>query len=98
MQKTILQSHQFILFRRPNHESIRQICNEMGYYHQSQNDFLDVFNIGGALNKTSNDIENGSRSWLATNCYYRANPEQKKILVDNYGKRGKTNQSYHLFT
>lgn len=89
MRKSVLHSDQSIFFRRTNHESIKKICDEMGYYHQSQNDFLDIFNIGGALNKTSNDIENGSVSWLAVNCYDRANSEEKKILVENFGKHGK---------
>lgn len=84
-------------YRRSNHESIKEICDELGYYHQCQNDFLDIFNIGGALNKTSNDIENGSVTWLAFQAYDRANAAQRKILVDNFGKKG-TYSSFIAFS
>lgn len=60
----------------------------MGHFHQSQNDFLDVFNIDGVLIKTGHDIEIGKCSWLSATCMEHANDEQKQIMVENYGKPG----------
>lgn len=77
------------LFSRTNREAIQLICDEMGHYHQCQNDFQDVFDFEGAVIKTSNDIENGECTWLSTKCVERANDEQKQIITDNYGKNGK---------
>lgn len=76
------------LFSFENPESIKHICDEMGYYHQSQNDLLDVFNIDGILHKTGHDIEINKCSWLSSMCVKRANEAQKQILFDNYGKKG----------
>ncbi|XP_031630491.1 farnesyl pyrophosphate synthase-like [Contarinia nasturtii] len=70
-----------------NREFIKHICAEMGYYHQCQNDVLDIFDISGVLQKTTNDIENGECSWLATTCMQRGNDEQKRIMIENYGKK-----------
>lgn len=61
----------------------------MGHYHQCQNDLLDVFNIDGILHKTGHDIEINKCSWLSCTCMERANEAQKKIMIDNYGKKGK---------
>lgn len=60
----------------------------MGHYHQCQNDVLDIFDINGVLQKTVHDIEIGKCSWLATTCMRRANDEQKRIMLENYGKKG----------
>lgn len=72
----------------PNPEEIKHICDEMGHYHQCQNDLLDVFNVGGILHKTGHDIEINKCSWLSTTCMERANDVQKQIMIDNYGKKG----------
>ncbi|XP_055311332.1 farnesyl pyrophosphate synthase-like [Sitodiplosis mosellana] len=69
-----------------NRESIKHICDEMGHYHQCQNDVLDIFDIDGVLQKTTHDIEIGKCSWLAVTCMRRANDEQKQIMIENYGK------------
>lgn len=78
----------FLIPSYDNRESIKHICDEMGHYHQCQNDFLDVFNVDGILQKTSHDIEIGKCSWLAVTCMRRANYEQKQILIENYKKKG----------
>lgn len=61
----------------------------MGHYHQCQNDILDVFNIDGMLLKPGHDIEIGKLSWLSSTCMERANDAQKRIMIDNYGQKGK---------
>lgn len=68
----------------------------MGHYHQCQNDLLDVFNIGGILHKTGHDIEIYKCSWLSCTCMERANDAQKKIMIDNYGKKGERVKSEEI--
>lgn len=53
-------------------------------------DVLDVFDISGVLQKTIHDIETGTCSWLTTTCMQRGTDEQKRILIENYGKKGLT--------
>lgn len=77
-----------------NPESIKHICDEMGHYHQCQNDLLDVFNIDGILHKTGHDIEINKCSWLSCACIERANGAQIQIMIDNYGKNGDENRIY----
>lgn len=94
MNQTILTNKRNLIqicltqFSHNNREAIRLICDEMGHFHQSQNDFLDVFNIDGVLIKTGHDIEIGKCSWLSATCMELANDEQKQIMVENYGKPG----------
>lgn len=78
----------FFSFSYENREAIKHICDEMGHYHQCQNDLLDVFNIDGILHKTGHDIEIGKCSWLSTTCIEHSNNIQKQILIENYGRKG----------
>lgn len=73
-----------------NRESIKHICDELGYYHQCQNDILDIFDVDGVFQKTCHDIEIEKCSWVASTCMQRANDAQKKIMIENYGKKGIT--------
>lgn len=61
--------------------------NPFSYLFFLQRDFLNVFG-SAAENKecAATDIRNGECSWLAVVTLQRCNPEQKKLMKENYGK------------
>ncbi|XP_059221674.1 farnesyl pyrophosphate synthase-like [Stomoxys calcitrans] len=65
----------------------RQISLDMGHLFQAQNDWMDCFGHPERTGKPSSDIEGGKCTWLATECMQRANPKQKQIMVECYGKK-----------
>ncbi|XP_075167392.1 farnesyl pyrophosphate synthase [Haematobia irritans] len=64
----------------------RTILLEMGHFFQVQDDFLDCFGNPEVTGKIGTDIQDNKCSWLAVVCMQRANEEQKKIMLDCYGK------------
>lgn len=73
-------------------EAFRQsktILLEMGHFFQVQDDFLDCFGNPEVTGKIGTDIEDNKCSWLAVVAMQRANAEQKQIMIDCYGQKGK---------
>lgn len=67
---------------------MKPIFDQMGEYYQVQNDFYDCFGDPEVLKKQGRDIEDGQCTWLAVKCMELANEEQKKIMIECYGKNG----------
>lgn len=61
----------------------------MGHFFQVQDDFLDCFGNPEVTGKIGTDIEDNKCSWLAVVAMQRANAEQKQIMIDCYGQKGK---------
>lgn len=68
----------------------------MGHLYQIQNDFLDCFGNPEITGQIGTDIQDNKCTWFAVVCMQRANDEQKQIMMDCYGKKGKLNRKYRF--
>eukprot|EP00898_Chlorokybus_atmophyticus_P002703 jgi/Chlat1/3433/Chrsp23S03759 len=66
--------------------SAKNICCQLGQYFQIQDDYLDCFGDPSVIGKVGTDIEDNKCSWLVVQALKRANPQQKQLLEENYGK------------
>eukprot|EP00957_Ditylum_brightwellii_P198016 15086850-Ditylum_brightwellii.AAC.1 len=62
------------------------VCMRLGEYFQIQDDVLDAFAPPEVLGKIGTDIEDAKCSWLVCKALEMVTPEQRQVLVDNYGK------------
>lgn len=64
----------------------REILMIMGEYFQVQDDYLDCYASAEVLGKIGTDIQDNKCSWLIVKALDIATTEQKKLLLENYGK------------
>ena len=64
----------------------RSILCTMGEYFQIQDDYLDCYGLPEVIGKIGTDIQDNKCSWLVVQALKIATPEQRQILVDNYGQ------------
>ena len=67
-------------------QAAERILIPMGEYFQVQDDYLDCFGAPEVIGKIGTDIVDYKCSWLIITAVALASPEQKAILVANYGK------------
>ncbi|XP_070532723.1 farnesyl pyrophosphate synthase-like [Ptychodera flava] len=65
-----------------SHANCRTILKQMGILCQIKNDYDDCF----STTKKGTDIEQNKCSWLIVEALKLANPQQRQILEENYGK------------
>ncbi|KAL6929123.1 glycerol channel [Hanseniaspora valbyensis] len=57
----------------------------LGEYFQIQDDYLDCFGKPEDIGKIGTDIQDNKCSWVVNTALKLANPEQRKVLDENYG-------------
>jgi farnesyl diphosphate synthase len=65
----------------------------MGEYFQAQDDYLDAFADSATLGKIGTDITDNKCSWLINQALKKVNPEQRKLLEENYGQKDSTKEA-----
>merc|ERR1740115_560283 len=73
------------------YQKAKQICVIMGEYFQVQDDYLDCYGDPAVIGKIGTDIQDNKCSWLVVQALAKATPAQRKVLEDNYGKKGDAN-------
>ncbi|KAG8962410.1 Farnesyl pyrophosphate synthetase [Tulasnella sp. 419] len=69
------------------HDQAKSILIPLGEYFQVQDDFLDCFGTPEQIGKIGTDIMDNKCGWPINTALKIANPEQRKILDDNYGRK-----------
>lgn len=70
-----------------NLKQAHDILIPMGEYFQAQDDYLDAFADPSVLGKIGTDIKDNKCSWLVNQALKLVNPEQRKLLNENYGRK-----------
>jgi len=70
-----------------NLRTCHDILIPMGEYFQAQDDYLDAFADPEVLGKIGTDIQDNKCSWVVNQALKKVNPEQRKILEENYGRK-----------
>ena len=85
-----LSLYQLDLATPKNLEQAEKILLLTGEYFQVQDDYLDAFGDPEIMGKIGTDIQDNKCSWLINEALKRANPQQRKTLEGNYGKKNKS--------
>ncbi|OQR80322.1 farnesyl pyrophosphate synthase-like [Tropilaelaps mercedesae] len=69
-----------------SHKKAEALALRIGYIFQVQDDFLDCYGVPETIGKVGTDIVDAKCSWMVVKALQIATPDQKKILLENYGK------------
>lgn len=69
------------------YKTAQDILIPLGEYFQIQDDYLDCYGDPAFIGKIGTDIQDNKCSWLINQALAIANPEQRKLLDENYGKK-----------
>ena len=70
------------------HKDVQDYFLPYGFLYQVQDDFIDIFGLPEKTGRKGMDIENGRINWFIVKALEKANPAQKKVLQDHFGKTG----------
>lgn len=66
---------------------VKEIFIPFGEYYQVQDDYVDCYYTPEQMGKIGTDIVDGKCSWLIVTALEHANPEQRKVLENCYGRK-----------
>ncbi|KAL8828670.1 MAG: hypothetical protein Q9170_006501 [Blastenia crenularia] len=79
--------HYLSLATPKNLKQADEILIPLGEYFQVQDDYLDVYGAPEVIGKTGTDIQDNKCSWVINKALEKANPEQRKVLDECYGRK-----------
>lgn len=79
--------HYLQLATPSNLKQAHDILIPMGEYFQIQDDYLDAFGDPKVIGKIGTDIKDNKCGWLINQALQICNPQQRKLLDDNYGQK-----------
>lgn len=71
------------------HSTAKSILLKMGHFFQVQDDYLDCYGSPAVIGKIGTDIEDNKCSWLVVQALNHCTPQQKQVLLENYGQHDK---------
>ncbi|KAL8751462.1 MAG: hypothetical protein Q9184_006065 [Pyrenodesmia sp. 2 TL-2023] len=81
--------HYLSLATERNLKQAHDILIPLGEYFQIQDDYLDAYGAPEVIGKIGTDIQDNKCSWIINQALERANPEQRKVLDECYGRKDK---------
>ncbi|KAL9617006.1 MAG: hypothetical protein Q9204_008519, partial [Flavoplaca sp. TL-2023a] len=82
-----LSLHYLSLATPSNLKQSHDILIPLGEYFQIQDDYLDAYGSPEVIGKIGTDIQDNKCSWLINQALQRANPQQREILDECYGRK-----------
>lgn len=79
--------HYLSLATPKNLKQAHDILIPLGQYFQVQDDYLDAYGAPEVIGKIGMDIQDNKCSWVINQALERANPEQRKVLDECYGRK-----------
>ncbi|KAG5880162.1 hypothetical protein JTB14_001652 [Gonioctena quinquepunctata] len=68
------------------HRKAKDVLLNMGHYYQMQSDFYDCFGAADQLGTIGTDMTEGKCTWPVVKALEKANPKQKKMIEEHYGR------------
>lgn len=84
-----LSLHYLSLATPANLKTCEDILIPLGEYFQNQDDYLDVYGSPETIGKIGTDIQDNKCSWVINQALKKANPQQRKVLDECYGRKDK---------
>lgn len=72
------------------HSTAKTILLQMGHFFQVQDDYLDCYGTPEVIGKIGTDIQDNKCSWLVVQALSRCTPQQKRVIMENYGRHDAT--------
>ncbi|KAI4171630.1 MAG: hypothetical protein LQ343_004108 [Gyalolechia ehrenbergii] len=85
--------HYLSLATPKNLKQAHDILIRLGEYFQVQDDYLDAYGAPEVIGKIGTDIQDNKCSWVINQALERANPEQRKILDECYGRKDREKEA-----
>ena len=85
--------HYLRLATPDNLKQSHEILIPTGVYFQVQDDYLDVYGTPEQIGKIGTDIQDNKCGWAINEALPLCNPDQRRTLEENYGRKDKDKES-----